>query len=277
MRYDKQKRRAEKTEKELVASGEKLKKLLDESRVDLQKLNLSHTHLQSVVESLMHESRRFSSAISSYAEELGRKSAEITDSRIKDLADTIFYTSGLLSSRMAFSDFELNPQSISRQSLLRTGIYKKFDKTRYILSKQARQKEVEIKFIGNSLLEIDALQAFELVPFVLLENAVKYSPPKQDVSVTFTEGVKNKELDVIISSLGPQLLDEEYSRLFSRGMRGASAVSSSVSGEGLGLYLAKSLCDLTNISISVASPSTSSFALNSIYYSPFTIQLRVKR
>jgi predicted nuclease with TOPRIM domain len=136
MRYDKQQRKENKIKDELT------------------KLKSSHAHLHSVVESLMHESRRFSAEITSYSEELSRISIGTTG-RIKELSDTIFYTAGLLSSRMAFSDFELNPQSIRKQLPVRTSIYKKFDKARYILSKEAKDKFIQIKFYGNSMMELD--------------------------------------------------------------------------------------------------------------------------
>jgi len=190
--------------------------------------------------------------------------------------DTIFYTAGLLAARMAFSDFELNPQLISRQARLRTGIYKKFDKACHILTKEARAKGVPIKFIGNSTFEIEALQAFELVPFVILENAVKYSPPDQSVEVNFYE-IKHQELEVTINSMGPKLSNDEHARLFERGMRGGNAINSNVSGEGLGLYLAKTLCALNGVKIWVEEPTAHSFILNSVPYSAFKIHLSVKR
>lgn len=266
MRYDKKIRKAEKKEGELVAC-----------QAELHRLTESHKNLKKVVESLMHESRHFSAEIASYAEELCRQCDATTDRRVKDLADTVFYTAGLLSSRMVFSDYELNPQSIIRQVRLRTGIYKKFDKARHILMRKACQKKIDIKFSGTSIIEIDALQAFELVPFVVLENAIKYSPPSRDITVTFSE-VMNKELEVIVESQGPELSNEEHSILFTRGMRSSNAVITTVPGEGLGLYLAKTLCNLNKIKISVDSPvARSGFSFNSVPYSPFVVRLQIKR
>ena len=67
MRYEKQIRKNEKIEMELI-----------ESRKKLQNLTESYDHLQAVVTSLMHESRRFSSELGLYSEELCKKAKEFS-------------------------------------------------------------------------------------------------------------------------------------------------------------------------------------------------------
>jgi len=76
MRYEKQIRKNEKIEMELI-----------ESRKKLQNLTESYDHLQAVVTSLMHESRRFSSELGLYSEELCKKAGASNDKQTKDLAD----------------------------------------------------------------------------------------------------------------------------------------------------------------------------------------------
>lgn len=265
MRYDKNIRKVEKVSSEL-----------QRARDDLDALKRKHEHLNLVVEGLMHEARRFSGELSAGAEELSRHLNGAADARAKDLAETVFYTTGLLSSRMAFADFELNPQVMSRQIKLRTGIYKKFDKARHILSKRAKTKNIEIQFVGKSQLEVDAYQAFELVPFVLLENAIKYSPPKQDVTITFDE-VLNRSVSVKVLSLGPIVSSEEMGSIFDRGIRGQRAIDSNIPGEGLGLYLANTLCKMNGFYLSATSAGEQQFTLNSTPYSLFEVSLQFQR
>ena len=265
IRYDKKIRQEQKHEEALT-----------QWRLKYERLSKEHSHLQSVVQSLMHESRRFSAEIAANADELSRFANGSGNGRISELADTIFYTVGLLSSRMTFSDYELNPQSMHRQTLIRTGIYKKFDKSRHILAKQAKEKTLTIKFDGNSTMEIDAHKSFELVPFVLLDNAIKYSPPNQHITVVFDE-IKNKNLNVTMRSCGPRISPEEHTRLFSRGMRGTLAEKSGIQGEGLGLFLAKTLCHMNNIVINSDKPAPSTFSMNGIEYSDFVVHLEVRR
>ena len=52
---------------------------------------------------------------------------------------------------------------------------------------------------------------------------------------------------------------------------------SSIDGEGLGLYLAKSLCDLHDIGLSVNPSSSNSFMFNRITYSDFIVKMEFKR
>lgn len=265
MKYDKKIRQEHKLEQALVSLRSKHEGTLRD-----------YLHLQSVVQSLMHESRRFSAEIAASVDELSKIATGNANSRISELSDTIFYSVGLLSSRMTFSDYELNPQSIQRQTLVRTGIYKKFDKSRHILAKQAKEKALKIRFSGNSSMEIDAHKAFELVPFVLLDNAIKYSPPDQFIDVSFEE-IRNRDLEVSIKSCGPRVSREEHDNLFARGMRGELAEKSGIPGEGLGLYLAKSLCQMNNISIYVEQSGPIVFSMNGIGYSDFNVCLRIKR
>lgn len=267
MRYDKINRQIDRTSSELLSLKEKH-----------EKLERQHERLVSVLGGLMHEIRRFSAELSNTAEELNKltNSGGNFDHRINDLAQTIFYTSGMLSARLGFTDFELNPLIANRQGRVRSGIYKKFDKARYIVTKNARSKNVTITLHGKSVLEISALQAFDLVPFVLLDNAIKFSPNNQEILVNFEE-VPNKELEVVISSEGPMLESVETISIFDHGKRGSNAIKSGVPGEGLGLYLAKTLCDMHGIGISADSSNRMNFELNGIKYSTFSVRLHVKQ
>jgi K+-sensing histidine kinase KdpD len=259
----------------------KTKKLNDDLFKEKEKyseLNCKYENLKSILEGTMHEVRRFSGELSSKAEDLNKIVADLsgTDGRIKDLSENIFFLGGMLSARLGFTDIELNPSSISKQPYLRSCIYKKFEKSRYALFNRAKLKNINITFTGNSFIELEAIQAFELLPFVLIENAIKYSPQGQSIDITFDE-IANKELNVTIASIGPIIEKDEKERLFNRGFRGTNANRSSVSGEGLGLYLAKSLCDLHRIDLSITASSTKRFDLDGIPYSDFSIKLIYKR
>jgi len=171
----------------------------------------------------MHEVRRFSGELCSYSEELNKiVSKNDPVDRINNLGETIFHTSGMLSARLGFTDIELNPLTIQKQIRLRSGIYRKFEKSQRILSQKAKYRNIKIIFEGTSYFEIDAIQAFELVPFVILDNSIKYSPDEQPVYVRF-EDKGNNNLIVTISSLGPTIELNEKDRLFDRGFRGINA------------------------------------------------------
>jgi K+-sensing histidine kinase KdpD len=267
IRYDKKNKKLEKLEAELA-------KLRDENH----HLNAEVFKVRAVLDSTMHEVRRFSGEMSRMSEELSK---DVKNSKppeqLFSLAQSIFYTSGMIAARLNYSDIELNPEALHRQTTYRAGIYKKFEKSKHALERQAWGKHVKIRFNGGSFSEIDAIQAFELVPFVILDNAIKYSPDDQDIEVSFEDEVGNKHATVRINSLGPRLLPGEVDHVFVCEFRGQNAQKIPGYGAGLGLYLAKRLCEIHGVEISVAPGDRSVMTLNSIDYSEFEVALRWRR
>lgn len=230
------------------------------------------------LDSTLHEVRRFSSEISANADSLSKQLRQYgADERIQELCETVFYTSGMISSRLAFTDLELNPASVRLQLEVRTGLYKKFEKARHVLAYRARVQHTPIRLIGNSYMEIDALQSFELVPFVILDNALKYSPNDQEITVKFEENLERSDLTIQVSSMGPIIKPEERQVIFERGVRGSYAAELPVAGDGLGLYLAKFLCDYHGIDLSASSERQRQISINNTPYAPFNVCLHVTR
>lgn len=263
MRYDKIRRKEEKL-KERARNAEAER---DQLAVDLDKV-------RDVLEEMMHEVRRFGEDLSSATQRL-RKQLEDDDASksIIEKCDTIFYTSGMISVRLNLADLELNPALLSQKQKVRAGIYKKFEKARYVLSSAARDRKINLRFSGKSFSEIEAITAFDFVPFVILDNAIKYSPERQMVEVKFVDDSLGKEGYVEVSSVGPTIGPEDVDNLFHRGYRGNNALESGVPGEGLGLALAKELCDMHGIRLEVLPMSHDGFELNGIRYGTFRIRL----
>jgi two-component system sensor histidine kinase CiaH len=86
---------------------------------------------------------------------------------------------------------------------------------------------------------------------VLLDNAIKYSPDKSEITVT--SQVKDRQVLLAVSDYGPGLSDEEKAHVFDRFYRADSARSAQyVEGHGLGLSIAQRLMELMNGTIAVA-------------------------
>ena len=256
MKYDKQIRKMEKIAEELDAQ---------------KKLNANLTRelydTKEILNSTLHEVRRFSAQLSRFCEKISREAND--HPTLNQAAQSAFYTAGMISSRLAYTDIELNPKAIENQNSIRSGIFKKFDKTRRILAEEARDRGVRVELVGESRVEIDTIPVFELLPFVLLENAIKYSPRNQVVEVIFERPLQNQL--VTIKSDGPNVSEVELHDIFKKGFRGESAAS--MPGEGLGLFLAKRVCDFHGISISAAVKDRSKYELNRIKYCEFHITL----
>jgi len=114
----------------------------------------------------------------------------------------------------------------------------------------------------------NAYSTFEYIPFLLLENAVKYSPPGNAVNVFFEQD-RNK-LEDRVNSTGP--FCDDTSIVFEKGHRGEGAKKVS-DGSGLGLYFVKTLCDIHSIDISVSSSKSDSLEVNNVPYGNFIVSL----
>jgi K+-sensing histidine kinase KdpD len=254
MRYDKQ-------NKKFHELNEKLR-FLEKQNSDLKE---ESAKTKEILNSTLHEVRRFSGLITKFCEKISRDT--INQQNLNQTALSALYTAGMISSRLAYTDMELNPKAIENQTPIRSGIYKKFDKAKRILSEEARNKVLNINLIGESRTEIDTLPIFELLPFVILENAIKYSPKNQTVEVLFENNVGKQQ--VIIKSQGPNVTENELPRIFEKGFRGDS--TNSMPGDGLGLFLAKRVCDFHGISIYAEIRNRGIYHLNGISYCNFII------
>lgn len=261
--------RYDKINKKKLAIEEESERL----RTENAKLKQDSERLKAVLDSTLHEVRRFSGELGTHAETLSRLlEAQAISQDAVELTQTVLHTAGMISARLGFTDLELNPQAVSRQATLRAGIYKKFEKARHVLGLKSRSRRVPILFRGNSYLEIEALPAFELVPFVILDNAVKYSPQDRPVNVSFEE-MAGQHVRVTVSSFGPYVEPDEIPRIFEKGYRGRHARSTA--GDGLGLYLTKFLCDYHDVTISA--DSRGSVPTPNGPYGDFSISLFVAR
>lgn len=77
---------------------------------------------------------------------------------------------------------------------------------------------------------------------------------------------------VTVSSIGPFVSPEELPRLTEKGFRGAQ--TKTLPGQGLGLFLAKQVCDYHDIQIHAEGGTGVPYEMNGIRYAPFQVVLR---
>lgn len=232
---------------------------------------------------LKHEVARLNTSILTISEELHNKIDSEQNAKelrkffksIKDKINTIYHTSSMISSRMIYADLELNPSSLKQQMRFESNIYKKFDKARYILFDEAHKSRKEIKFNRNSYFTIRTISAFDCVPFILLNNAIKYSPQNTEITVSFYENYQqNIPLRVSIESFGPLVSENNLKKLITRGFRDENVLNTQLQGQGLGLYIANELCIIHGIKMSFSSvPKDYSMNINDAKYGLFTVTL----
>ncbi len=257
MRYDKQNRKLFALQEELDDLKRKNERVIEESQ-----------NVKDILTSTLHEVRRFSLLLSSFSDKLMKDTAG--QYQVNQTVQSVFYAAGMISSRLAYTDIELNPLALENQTVVRAGIFKKFDKARKMLLDEARARRINIRLEGESRVEIDALPVFELLPFVLLENGIKYSPPDQAVNIIF-ESI-NRQQVVTVGSVGPKVAHDELPRLFEKGFRGRQVVT--LPGQGLGLFLAKRICDFHDARVRIEVGDRDLYQIGGISYSEFRVVLQ---
>lgn len=193
--------------------------------------------------------------------------------RIIPYIKNIHASSYLIYSRFALYDFIVNPASQAQDKPFITGVYKKFDKMRKILIGHLRKK-VYINLNRESTLCYPLNTSFEILVFLLLENAIKYSPEAEEVSVTFYEKIRAHELGLLIEikSKGPHCSPEEIGQIFKKGFRSSSARKVEPTGSGVGLYFAQELAKQHKIALS-ASCTDNGESINDVRYGDFALTL----
>lgn len=171
------------------------------------------------------------------------------------LVKNVVALSELISARIELAD--LTASSLNEPADLLTApvsVYRKFDKIVKCYIAYAAKREVSLTLSGDSRSQTKGLEHFEMIPLIVIDNAVKYSPNKRAVEVLFREGLAN--IVVEVKSLGPKIEAHEMKSIFERETRGENALKSGQSGSGIGLYFARRLLNSIGANISVVQDPT---------------------
>lgn len=80
---------------------------------------------------------------------------------------------------------------------------------------------------------------FELVPFVIVENALKYAPYGTVLLVRYEDS--EDKIVICFELSGPKISAREMKRIFDKDFRGEAAKNAGQSGSGIGLFAAKTI------------------------------------
>jgi signal transduction histidine kinase len=111
------------------------------------------------------------------------------------------------------------------------------------ISKGAKQiarsnnRQVTISVTGESYGTISGPDIFEFIPYLILENAVKYCPKRGSIGIDVHD--HQKTIDWNVESLGPEVEPDELPFIFNQGFRGRNAKKYTPQGAGMGLYHAR--------------------------------------
>jgi PAS domain S-box-containing protein len=127
-----------------------------------------------------------------------------------------------------------------------------YDYTKSMVSRIAERKNVEIKFPVSQKMVFADFEKTNQVLCNLLTNSIKWSPENSVIEVSEEQSVRSVIISVIDS--GPGISESRQKVIFERFKSIEQPGSNTmVAGSGLGLYIARKLCELQDGSIGVKS------------------------
>lgn len=232
---------------------------------------------QASIESISHEVKKLNAQIKDRSdaiiqtygmessEELSAQEFQILLEKIK----TIYVCSSMVNTRFSLLDYEKCPETLQQGAKFDCNIYKKFDKMKIIFSNFMGRK-VPIQIHGTSYRCISAYPSFEMIPLLIIDNAVKYSYQNSPITVSFSENENKLIVDII--SFSPYCSEDDLGHIYIKGFRGRNAQKVS-DGSGIGLFFVKMLCNLHNINIFASSDSSQITEFDNVAYAPFKMTL----
>ena len=212
-----------------------VKRTIEALRQSKEKLNL-------IMRTNIHEIRSINSDIYNAIYRL-RGNIEQTDySKDRDfqIIRNIEELSKVLRTRTDVLDVLSNP-ALLQASKNSIPIYRAFDRIVRSLNQTAISEGVNLFMSGSSMGRIMGIPLFDVIPYLVIQNAIKYAPMESDIEINFAEFDHN--VVIKISSEGPLVEDSELERIFILGYRGKHARNATTDGLGFGMYLLRQLVE----------------------------------
>lgn len=227
---------------------------------------------KTLIEDTIHELRKLNRDFKVQCEELISMIDEVKNDELHQQSRKVFSLSQLMSIRLDTYDFGMNPINQLNKTKQPISIHKKITKAAKCLFAKATSNNVFIRWQGDSYSEFWANDVVELLPYILIDNAIKYSLPKKDVIIKFKED--GQLLTVLITSYSLRPQRGDISKLFERGYRDPNAAHLK-EGKGIGLYLANIICKYNDIDISIFLGNDTT-AKDEYVYTEFNVKLVFK-
>ncbi len=179
-----------------------------------------------------------------------------------------WHASQLLSVRMDYLKYKTNPKSVKLHDV---NLHGKCIKAIKVLLPDAKLKQLDFcnDKIGSTFGSILGHDFIELIPLLLLENSIKYSPERGKVKLKIKE---NGNVIVLkISNYGPPISIEEISSLSKKRVRSKNAISYGFAGDGKGLAIVNDLCKLFDLRLKIETNDKESYINENKKYELFTI------
>ncbi len=181
---------------------------------------------------------------------IGNLNLEEYDEDLRDKFETIKQWNYLMKSRLSLYDLSQSSFLLDQGRKVEKDVFRLFDAIKRSFESIQNDTGGVIRIKSNGRIDavVEVYNSFQLLPFVLLDNAIKYAPKNCTIDIVFD--LKKEYLEVRISSMGPKPNPEDNGRLEERGYRSQSNLIQKTHGSGLGLSIADEICRKNDISFS---------------------------
>lgn len=233
------------------------------------------TFNRDILDNTIHEIRKLNTQLKGFVTKFNFQLKELRGrtEAMENLGLDISATTNLMSIRLDSYDLEVNPELNLLSGKRNIPIYRRVEKVYKCLGIQARNKGITIRLENNSHNLFNAHNIIEIGFFIILENAIKYSPANETIFVRFHES--SDRLLVTFRNLGPAPDSNERQLLTKRGFRSKAVEDLGIEGRGIGLYLLNQICSTNEIGLDVKIENENKY-INGIRYCPFVVSLSFK-
>ncbi|WP_300841940.1 sensor histidine kinase KdpD [uncultured Acetatifactor sp.] len=228
------------------------------------------------IDDIFHDIRKFNQQIKFKNDKIYRKAQQH-----KRYGDILEATKGIqqlgwfLTLRLNNHDFIYNKELLSADVKSSYNIFRIIDKVKKCIKERADEKNIKIEMNASvACRDMQVYDCIELLPYIFLDNAIKYSPNGEKIHIDIDETRDSQH--VKIGSIGPVVNEDEQPKLFGQGYRGENAIKSTQDGMGIGLYTAKCICELNDIKLEIASSPDIIKKVKNIEYSEFSVNFWIK-
>ena len=171
-----------------------------------------------------------------------------------------------------FLKIELNPELIKKGGKAEINIHGIFYRAVKHYSARLKEKSLGFKIEDVQGFVLRTSTSLAILPLILMDNAVKYAPKGGHLTI----GLDQLERRITIESKGTEVMKDEISQIFDRGFRGKYAIRTDSGGQGLGLFIAKRICDVLGCTIGVKQTATA-IEFGGIPYTTVRFQISLPR
>lgn len=170
--------------------------------------------------------------------------------------------------------YQANVQAFGNagEQVMPVRVYSKFVRaslTLRHLRKNARIDRFEGPVVGSYRLT----PSFGMIPYLIFDNALKYSPKSGLVKVVFTENETG--LDVSVSNVGPYVPADCMNKIWENNYRTESAKKFTTDGSGIGLCTVASILKTNGITAKVTSVPIEGVKVNGVHMGNFQFVLHI--